>query len=157
MAGLRVANVNLMRRRLDISQAVVEVDGGRLAWNGPRTMRAGGADPAPLADDLVDHLHGRRPDDLVFTSPAGGVLRNRNARRDWFNAAVDAIGEPGFVPHELRHTAASLAVSAGANVKAVQRMLGHASAAMTSTGMPTSSTTISTPSRITWTRFTSVP
>ncbi|MDQ1531443.1 MAG: hypothetical protein QOE37_1548 [Microbacteriaceae bacterium] len=34
-------------------------------------------------------------------------------------------------PHALRHTAASLAVSAGANVKAVQRMLGHASAAMT--------------------------
>ena len=34
-------------------------------------------------------------------------------------------------PHDLRHTAASLAVSAGANVKAVQRMLGHASAAMT--------------------------
>lgn len=30
-----------------------------------------------------------------------------------------------------RHTAASLAVSSGANVKAVQRMLGHASAAMT--------------------------
>ena len=30
-----------------------------------------------------------------------------------------------------RHTAASLAVSAGGNVKAVQRMLGHASAAMT--------------------------
>jgi integrase len=34
-------------------------------------------------------------------------------------------------PHDLRHTAASLAVSAGANVKAVQKMLGHASAAMT--------------------------
>ncbi|WP_460648296.1 tyrosine-type recombinase/integrase, partial [Leucobacter ruminantium] len=30
-----------------------------------------------------------------------------------------------------RHTAASLAIQAGANVKAVQRMLGHASAAMT--------------------------
>ena len=27
-------------------------------------------------------------------------------------------------PHELRHTAASLAVAAGANVKAVQQMLG---------------------------------
>jgi integrase len=36
-----------------------------------------------------------------------------------------------LTPHDLRHTAASLAVSAGANVKAVQRMLGHASAAMT--------------------------
>jgi integrase len=33
--------------------------------------------------------------------------------------------------HDLRHTAASLAISAGANVKAVQRMLAHASAAMT--------------------------
>ena len=33
--------------------------------------------------------------------------------------------------HDLRHTAASLAVSAGANVKAVQRMLGHAKASMT--------------------------
>lgn len=37
----------------------------------------------------------------------------------------------GLEAHDLRHTAASLAVSAGANVKAIQRMLGHASAAMT--------------------------
>ena len=34
-------------------------------------------------------------------------------------------------PHDLRHTTASLAISSGANVKAVQRMLGHASVAMT--------------------------
>lgn len=33
--------------------------------------------------------------------------------------------------HDLPHTAASLAISSGANVKAVRRMLGHASAAMT--------------------------
>ena len=38
---------------------------------------------------------------------------------------------PGLTPHDLRHTAASLAVQAAATVKAVQRMLGHASAAMT--------------------------
>ncbi|MBB4666206.1 integrase [Microbacterium marinum] len=31
----------------------------------------------------------------------------------------------------MRHTAASLAIASGANVKVVQRMLGHASAAMT--------------------------
>ena len=42
-----------------------------------------------------------------------------------------AAGLEGLTPHDLRHTAASLAVAAGANVKAVQRMLGHASAAMT--------------------------
>ena len=38
---------------------------------------------------------------------------------------------PRITIHDLRHTAASLAVAAGANVKAVQRMLGHTSAAMT--------------------------
>jgi hypothetical protein len=38
---------------------------------------------------------------------------------------------PYLTPHDLRHTAASMAISAGANPEAVQRMLGHASAAMT--------------------------
>lgn len=32
---------------------------------------------------------------------------------------------------DLRHTAASLAISSGASIKAVQRMLGHSSASMT--------------------------
>jgi len=49
----------------------------------------------------------------------------------WFANAVASSGVPRTTPHDLRHTAASLAVSAGANVKAVQKMLGHASAAMT--------------------------
>ena len=38
---------------------------------------------------------------------------------------------PRLTPHGLRHVAAGLMVSAGANVKVVQRQLGHASAAMT--------------------------
>ncbi|MEV4479699.1 tyrosine-type recombinase/integrase [Micromonospora coxensis] len=37
----------------------------------------------------------------------------------------------GLAPHDLRHTAASLAMATSANVKAVQQMLGHASASMT--------------------------
>ena len=54
----------------------------------------------------------------------------------WFVRAVRKCQEqdstfPYITPHDLRHTAASLAISAGANPKAVQRMLGHASAAMT--------------------------
>jgi integrase len=59
------------------------------------------------------------------------VLRNNNFRRRVFDRAAEAVGLFGLTPHELRHTAASLAVAEGANVKAVQRMLGHASAAMT--------------------------
>jgi integrase len=58
-------------------------------------------------------------------------MSNGNFRRYTFDPAVEAAGLAGITPHDLRHTAASLAVSAGANVKAVQRMLGHQSAAMT--------------------------
>lgn len=38
---------------------------------------------------------------------------------------------PGLHPHELRHTAASLAIAAGADVKVVQKQIGHKSATMT--------------------------
>jgi hypothetical protein len=59
------------------------------------------------------------------------MLRNNNFRRRVFGPAASSVGLPELTPHDSRHTAASLAVAAGANVKAVQRMLGHASAAMT--------------------------
>ncbi|WP_312030144.1 tyrosine-type recombinase/integrase [Actinomycetospora sp. TBRC 11914] len=41
------------------------------------------------------------------------------------------IGPAGFHPHELRHTAASLAIASGADVKVVRLMLGHKTATMT--------------------------
>lgn len=51
--------------------------------------------------------------------------------RTAFSAAARAIGVPDLYPHQLRHTAASLAIASGADVKVVQQMLGHASATMT--------------------------
>jgi integrase len=43
-----------------------------------------------------------------------------------FNAARDLLKDfPKVTPHDLSHTAASLAVSAGGNVLALARMLGH--------------------------------
>jgi integrase len=80
---------------------------------------------------LEDAVAGKRPGDLVFTSPNGGPLRLGNWRIRVFDPACAAAGIVGLTPHDLRHTAASLAIAAGANVKAVQRMLGHSSAAMT--------------------------
>ncbi len=74
---------------------------------------------------------GNGADDLVFTAPKGGAIRLRNFRRTVFNPATEAVGLSDMTPHDLRDTAASIAISAGANVKQVQNMLGHASAAMT--------------------------
>ncbi|QAY64919.1 hypothetical protein ET495_14210 [Xylanimonas allomyrinae] len=57
--------------------------------------------------------------------------RTRTSSGGWFEHAVIRAGIPSITPRGLRHTAAGLAVSARANVKAVQRMLAHKSAAMT--------------------------
>lgn len=76
-------------------------------------------------------VEGEDPDDLVFTAPRGGEIRANTFRRRHFDPAAERIGYPDLLRHDLRDTAASLAISTGASIKAVQRMLGHASAAMT--------------------------
>ena len=48
-----------------------------------------------------------------------------------WSEATSAVGVPGFRVHDLRHTAASVWLAAGADPKVVQRVLGHATAAMT--------------------------
>jgi integrase len=131
VAGLKVGRVNLLRRRLQIKETLIEVR-GRLAWDTPKDHQDREV-PIPrfLVDPLAELVAGKAADDLVFTTWRGRPLRNLNWRRDCFDRAARDAGLAELTPHELRHTAASLAVSAGANVKAVQRMLGHKSATMT--------------------------
>jgi integrase len=132
LAALRVSRVDLLRRRIHVAESVTEVEGGRLDWGLPKSHERRWV-PVPrfLVDDLAAQVAGKAPDELVFPSSVGTTLRVRSARRSWFDRAAVSVGLGGLTPHELRHTAASLAVSAGANVKAVQRMLGHAKASMT--------------------------
>ena len=131
LAALKVGRLDLMRRRITVAESVTEVR-GKLTWGDPKSHQNRSV-PLPrfLVDDLAKHVAGKPTEALVFTGAKGGVLRNLNFRRDCFDDAARAAGLTGLTPHELRHTGASLAVSAGANVKSVQRMLGHASAAMT--------------------------
>ena len=68
---------------------------------------------------------------MVFTASKGGALRSQGFQRAVLTGAAARIGVPGLHPHELRHTAASLAIASGADVKVVQKMLGHKSATMT--------------------------
>jgi hypothetical protein len=131
VAGLKVGRVNLLKRRLTVAETLSEVNGD-LVWGTPKNHAARSVPiPSFLVDMLAEVAAGKAPDDLVFTTWRGKPLRNLNFRRDVFDKAAEDVGLAGLTPHELRHTAASLMVSAGANVKAVQRALGHASAAMT--------------------------
>lgn len=131
MAALRIRRIDFLRRRLTIAEAVTEV-GGRLEFGTPKTHQQRTVPlPAALAEPLARRCEGKQGDDLLMTTASGTVLRLRNWRRAVFDPAVRAAGLTNVTPHDLRHTAASLAVASGATVKSVQRMLGHASAAMT--------------------------
>jgi integrase len=127
VAALRVRRVRLERRELGIAEGMKDVD-GVASYSDTKTHRVRVIPfPAALVQDLAAAAAGKQPTDLVFTSPRGAPLRNGNSRRNVFDPAAARAGLAGLTPHELRHTAASPAVSAGANVKAVQRMLGDAS------------------------------
>jgi integrase len=133
MAALRAGRIHLERRRAVIAESVTLVQGKGLVWGTPKThQRREVPLPRFLVEQLAPHLARLASDDLVFTGVRrGSTLRAAIFRRGHFDAAATAIGIPGLHPHELRHTAASLAIAAGADVKVVQQMLGHASATMT--------------------------
>ena len=130
-AGLQVRRVQFERRRLDIAQITTEV-GGKLMTGTPKNHQCRLVPvPRSLLPVFDSACRGKAAHDFVFTSPEGAPLRLQNWRSRVFEPTRVAAGLADVTPHDLRHTAASLAIAAGANVKVVQMMLGHASAAMT--------------------------
>ena len=128
--------------RLRISRSVTLVDGAFVVGS-PKNGEARTVSLLAFVADLLPpgDLHA-----LVFPDSAGGYMRGSNVRRRWWSQAVaaaqlfprsvtDTAGKQAvvydFKLHELRHTAASLAIQAGANIKALQNMLGHESAGLT--------------------------
>jgi integrase len=131
MAALRVRRVDFLRRRVLVAESVTPVRG--VMTFGPTKGHERREVPLPrfLVDDLARHVEGRQSDDLVFIGTRGAVMRTGTFRRGALIEAAKSIDISGFHPHELRHTAASLAIASGADVKVVQQMLGHKSAVMT--------------------------
>jgi integrase len=136
VTALRVSNFDSLRRRVNVTRNAVMV-GGTIVEGTPKSHESRSVPfPAFLSEPLAKLCEGKSRDDLLFGN-GETFLRPPDVRNGWWVRALTVAREldPTFPPsitrHDLRHTAASLAVSAGANVKAVQRMLGHASAAMT--------------------------
>lgn len=86
--------------------------------------------PAFVLDELGKQCEGRGRDDLVF-GDGTKYLPRPNTDGGWFSGAVKRSGVQAITPHDLRHTCASLAISAGVNVLALARMLGHKDPAVT--------------------------
>lgn len=131
MAALRVGRVDFLRRRALVAESATPVRGAMTL--GPTKGRKHREVPLPtfLIEDLSQAAIGKGPDDFLFAGGRGAVLRSRMFQRDYFDAAAAEVGLDGLTPHELRHTAASLAIASGADVKVVQQMLGHEKASLT--------------------------
>lgn len=105
--------------------------------------------PSRIMAQLIEHTRGRKPDAFVFTNTDGGVIRQgtfyrnawvpavaalagdtterrKNERTGRYEAVVLSRGD-GKRPrvHDLRHTFASWAISAGTPLPVIQRQLGH--------------------------------
>ena len=155
--GLRFGEAAALRRRdvggkeITVRNSATYVQGQGIVETVTKTKRTR---RVPVPEPVLDRLRAElpsEPDEFVFPSRKGGHLPLGEYR--WaFDKALKAIqartkeqrqqeiadgGEattpdfPTIKPHDLRHTCASLAISVGANVKVVQHMLGHATAAMT--------------------------
>ena len=70
------------------------------------------------------------PDGLVFTDETGKHYAIVSFYKN-FKRIAASIGRPDARPHDLRHTAATVAIASGADIKSVQDLLGHATASFT--------------------------
>lgn len=103
----------------------LNVDRGRL-----RVREAKNREPRdlPVGRDLLKRLgvNARRGSGPLLLAPRGGRWTPTSLRRCW-----ERVGVADLDMYELRHTAASLAIAGGIDIKTLQHMLGHKTAAMT--------------------------
>ena len=140
--GLRWDDVDLDRRRLSIQRAVTVVD-YEIVVSEPKTARGRRSvsiDPTTAAV-LVAHRKRQLEERLawgpawqdsgyVFTTEDGRVLHPQRVTQVFKRLASEA-GLPPIRLHGLRHTAATLALTAGIHPKVVSERLGHATVGIT--------------------------
>ena len=129
--ALHVRDIDFARRRIRVQRSY-STAGGKTLLTTPKTHQEREIPVPKFLMRLLDQAcAGKGEDDLIFASDALTPLDVNNFRDRIFKPGLRRAGLGDMRIHELRHTAASIAVANGANVNAIQRMLGHASAQMT--------------------------
>jgi integrase len=140
--GLRMGELGALRgKRIDFRRSMVDVaenlllDNGKPTFGPLKTRLSHRRVPLPRQTiaALEEHCDtfAVGPDDLLFTSVQGQLLRAYQFRRRHFHPAAAAAELSPLRPHDLRHTAISLWIASGANPKVVQTKAGHASIKVT--------------------------
>lgn len=130
LAGLKVDRVDLLHGQVQVVETLSWPKGKPTPKPVPKSdagRRMVGL-PGSVVEALDLHLSSYPASDegYIFTSVEGLPLRKDNYRRRHWNPTTEAVGLPALKFHELRHTAASLMIRAGADVLTLARRLGHA-------------------------------
>lgn len=138
--ALQWGDVNLRERVLTVRKNLEDFC-GRLRVKKPKTVagrRAVVLDT--IASEAIERRMKKADDEgfdissqgIMFCNQRGGYLRSPNFDRNVWYPIREAAGIPKTVRfHDLRHTQASLMLSAGIHPKIVQERLGHANIGMT--------------------------
>ncbi|MDT5391160.1 MAG: hypothetical protein QOE04_4801 [Mycobacterium sp.] len=129
VTALKRGDVEFDRGRIEVTGAVEKVGKQYRLGTTKTHERRSVPIPPPVLTLLRERIGSKASDKLVFPG-AAGFLKNYEFRKV-FDPAAARAGVGGLAPQELRHTCASLAIASKANVKVVQRLLGHATATMT--------------------------
>ena len=129
LLGLRWDCVDLERRTIRISgNATIDGEGNRVVTS-PKTERA--RRTLDLSDVCVEALmRTTRTGPLVWSGPNGGPLARSTFYKRWLEMC-DGAGIRRVRFHDLRHSAATLAVGDGVPIQLVSTMLGHATPGFT--------------------------
>jgi integrase len=134
LVGLRRHHVDLAGARVQVVEQAAEV-AGKIIVSPPKTDagRRVVTLPKVAVEALAAHLEEYAepdPDGLVFITPRGAHLLRSPFHRFVWRPAVKQVGLDGLRVHDLRHTAATLAASAGATTKELMERMGHTSPAV---------------------------
>jgi integrase len=132
LRGLHPTRLNLLKGQVQIIEQLEEL-GGSLKRTTPKTAASTRTITIPrfLISELEQQLAERSSTDFVFTTRDGMPIRASNFNRRIWQPATASAGFAGLRFHDLRHTAASLAIAVGAHPKAIQERLGHSSITVT--------------------------
>lgn len=131
IAALKVEAIELPRGRVLIRESLADVNGDLLTQL-PKSGKARQVTlPRSVAEILGEHIGHFSAGGYVFTSVEGLPLRRSNWYRRTYQPAVRASGLMPLRFHDLRHTAAALAIGSGAHPKAIQDRLGHSTIRLT--------------------------
>ena len=132
--GLTVDRIDFLRGHVRIDRQLISPpDAGPVVFGPPKTPSSKRVITLPDSVREVSAAHlaefGEGPDRLVFTSGTGSSLR-RSVWSKAYKAAANSVGIDSTT-HDLRHHCASVLISSGVSIKAVQRYLGHKNASET--------------------------